>query len=186
MDLTQLKRDIEARMTKSIETLASQLLRLRTGRANPSLLDHVRVDYYGSEVPISQIANVVVEDARTLSITPWERTMIAAIEKAIMKSDLGITPNTAGTTMRINMPPLTEERRRDLVKVVKGEVEQTRVTIRGVRRDANTSIKDAVKAKTLTEDDEKRAETDIQKLTDNYIAKADEVGAAKEKELMSV
>ncbi len=186
MDLAQLKRDIDARMNKSIETLAAQLLRLRTGRANASLLDHIRVDYYGSDVPISQVANVVVEDARTLSITPWERTMIAAIEKAIMKSDLGITPNTAGTTMRINMPPLTEERRRDLVKVVKAEVEQTRVTIRGVRRDANSSIKDAVKAKTLTEDDEKRAEADIQKLTDAYIAKADEVGAAKEKDLMSV
>lgn len=186
MDLNQLKRDIEARMTKSIDTLASQLLRLRTGRANPALLDHVRVDYYGSDVPISQVANVVVEDARTLSITPWERTMIAAIEKAIMKSDLGLTPNTAGATMRINMPPLTEERRRDLVKVVKSEVEQTRVTIRGVRRDANTSIKDAVKAKTLTEDDEKRAEAEIQKLTDLYISKADEVGAAKEKELMAV
>ena len=186
MDLNQLKRDIEARMTKSIDTLASQLLRLRTGRANPALLDHVRVDYYGSDVPISQVANVVVEDARTLSITPWERTMIAAIEKAIMKSDLGLTPNTAGATMRINMPPLSEERRRDLVKVVKSEVEQTRVTIRGVRRDANTSIKDAVKAKTLTEDDEKRAEADIQKLTDLYISKADDVGAAKEKELMAV
>lgn len=186
MDLNQLKRDIEARMTKSIDTLASQLLRLRTGRANPALLDHVRVDYYGSDVPISQVANVVVEDARTLSITPWERTMIAAIEKAIMKSDLGLTPNTAGATMRINMPPLTEERRRDLVKVVKSEVEQTRVTIRGVRRDANTSIKDAVKAKTLTEDDEKRAEAEIQKLTDLYISKADDVGAAKEKELMAV
>ena len=186
MDLNQLKRDIEARMTKSIDTLASQLLRLRTGRANPALLDHVRVDYYGSDVPISQVANVVVEDARTLSITPWERTMIAAIEKAIMKSDLGLTPNTAGATMRINMPPLTEERRRDLVKVVKSEVEQTRVTIRGVRRGANTSIKDAVKAKTLTEDDEKRAEADIQKLTDLYISKADDVGAAKEKELMAV
>ena len=186
MDLNQLKRDIEARMTKSIDTLASQLLRLRTGRANPALLDHVRVDYYGSDVPISQVANVVVEDARTLSITPWERTMIAAIEKAIMKSDLGLTPNTAGATMRINMPPLTEERRRDLVKVVKSEVEQTRVTIRGVRRDANTSIKDAVKAKTLTEDDERRAEADIQKLTDLYISKADDVGAAKEKELMAV
>lgn len=186
MDLTQMKRDIEARMTKSIDTLSSQLLRLRTGRASAALLDHVRVDYYGSDVPISQVANVVVEDARTLSITPWERTMIAVIEKAIMKSDLGITPNTAGTTMRINMPPLTEERRRDLTKVVKGEVEQTRVTIRGIRRDANTSIKDAVKAKTLTEDDEKRAEADIQKLTDLYISKADEVGAAKEKELMTV
>ncbi|WP_029891566.1 ribosome recycling factor [Polycyclovorans algicola] len=186
MDLTQMKRDIEARMTKSIDTLSSQLLRLRTGRASAALLDHVRVDYYGSDVPISQVANVVVEDARTLSITPWERTMIAVIEKAIMKSDLGITPNTAGTTMRINMPPLTEERRRDLTKVVKAEVEQTRVTIRGIRRDANTSIKDAVKAKTLTEDDEKRAEADIQKLTDLYISKADEVGAAKEKELMTV
>lgn len=186
MDLAQLKRDIDARMSKSIETLSAQLLRLRTGRANAALLDHIRVDYYGSDVPISQVANVVVEDARTLSITPWERSMIAAIEKAIMKSDLGITPNTAGTTMRINMPPLTEERRRDLVKVVKSEVEQTRVTIRGVRRDANTSIKEAVKAKTLTEDDEKRAESDIQKLTDAYIAKADEVGAAKEKDLMSV
>lgn len=185
-DLVKLKRDAEGRMQKSIDTLSTQLMKLRTGRANASLLDHVRVDYYGSDVPISQVANVVVEDARTLSITPWEKTMVGAIEKAILTSDLGLTPNTAGLTMRINLPPLTEERRRDLVKVVKGEVEQTRVAIRSIRRDANQIVKDAVKAKTLTLDDEKRAEADIQKLTDQFIAKAEEIATAKEKELMAI
>lgn len=185
-DLNKLKRDAEGRMQKSVETLGTQLMKLRTGRANAALLDHVRVDYYGSEVPISQVANVVVEDARTISISPWEKNMVGPIEKAILTSDLGLTPNTAGTTMRINLPPLTEERRRDLVKVVKGELEQTRVAIRSIRRDANQAVKDAVKAKTLTADDEKRAETDIQKLTDGYIAKAEDVAATKEKELMSI
>jgi ribosome recycling factor len=185
-DLNKLKRDAEGRMQKSVETLGTQLMKLRTGRANAALLDHVRVDYYGSDVPISQVANVVVEDARTISISPWEKNMVSVIEKAILTSDLGLTPNTAGTTMRINLPPLTEERRRDLVKVVKGELEQTRIAIRSIRRDANQAVKDAVKAKTLTADDEKRAEADIQKLTDSYIAKAEDVAAAKEKELMSI
>lgn len=185
-DLNKLKRDAEGRMQKSVETLGAQLMKLRTGRANAALLDHVRVDYYGSDVPISQVANVVVEDARTISISPWEKNMVSVIEKAILTSDLGLTPNTAGTTMRINLPPLTEERRRDLVKVVKSELEQTRVAIRSIRRDANQAVKDAVKAKTLTADDEKRAEADIQKLTDSYIAKAEDVAAAKEKELMSI
>lgn len=186
IDIVKLKRDAEARMQKSLDTLSAQLMKLRTGRANAALLDHVRVEYYGSEVPISQVANVVVEDARTLSITPWEKSMVGPIEKAILASDLGLTPNTAGTTMRINLPPLTEERRRDLVKIVKAEVEQTRVAIRAIRRDANQAVKDAVKAKTLTQDDEKRAEAEIQKLTDSYIAKAEEIGVAKEKELMAL
>lgn len=186
MDIASFKRDIEARMQKSIDALGTQLMKLRTGRANAALLDHIKVEYYGSDVPISQVANVVVEDARSLTVTPWEKSMVGAVEKAIMTSDLGLTPNTAGLTIRINLPPLSEERRRDLVKVVKGEVEHTRVAIRGIRRDANGMVKDAVKAKDLTEDDEKRVETDVQKLTDRFIAKADEVGAAKEKELLAI
>jgi ribosome recycling factor len=185
-DLTTLKRDSEKRMQKCIDSLSSQLMKLRTGRANAALLDHVRVDYYGSEVPVSQVANVTVEDARTISITPWEKTMVGAIEKAILTSDLGLTPNTAGTTMRINLPPLTEERRRELVKVVKGEAEQSKVQIRGIRRDANQTVKDMVKDKLITTDDEKRAEADVQKLTDQYVAKVDDVASAKEKELMAI
>ncbi len=185
-DLNTLKRDSEKRMQKCVEILSAQLMKLRTGRANAALLDHVRVDYYGSEVPVSQVANVTVEDARTISITPWEKTMVGAIEKAILTSDLGLTPNTAGTTMRINLPPLTEERRKELVKVVKGEAEQTKVQVRGIRRDANQTVKDMVKDKLITTDDEKRAETDIQKLTDQYVAKVDDVAAAKEKELMAI
>lgn len=185
-DLNTLKRDSEKRMQKCVENLSAQLMKLRTGRANAALLDHVRVDYYGSEVPVSQVANVTVEDARTISITPWEKTMVGAIEKAILTSDLGLTPNTAGTTMRINLPPLTEERRKELVKVVKGEAEQTKVQVRGIRRDANQTVKDMVKDKLITTDDEKRAETDIQKLTDQYVAKVDDVAAAKEKELMAI
>lgn len=185
-DLTTLKRDGEKRMQKCIDTLGNQLMKLRTGRANASLLDHVRVDYYGSEVPVSQVANVVVEDARTLSITPWEKNMVSVVEKAILTSDLGLTPNTAGNTMRINLPPLTEERRRELVKVVKGEAEQAKVAIRGIRRDANQTVKDMLKDKAITADDEKRAEADIQKLTDQYVTKVDDVAAAKEKELMAI
>lgn len=185
-DVNKVKSDATQRMQKSIDALKAQLQKLRTGRASAGLLDHVRVEYYGSEVPISQAAGVVVEDARTISITPYDKSMVGAIEKAILTSDLGLTPNTAGQTIRIVMPPLTEERRRDLTKVVKTELEGAKVAIRNVRRDANTAVKDMVKAKKISTDDEKRAETEIQKLTDQFIGKADETAAAKEKELMSM
>lgn len=184
--INDVKKDASERMQKSLDSLKTELAKLRTGRANAALLDHVTVDYYGSEVPLSQAANVVVEDARTISITPWEKTMVTAIEKAIMKSDLGLNPNTAGTIIRIVMPALTEERRRDLVKVVKSEAEQARVSIRNIRRDANSSIKEFGKEKLISADDEKRGETDIQKLTDQFIERVDELVVLKEKELMSM
>ena len=182
--IPKIKTDATTRMQKCVDTLKTQLMKLRTGRANASLLDHVRVDFYGSEVPISQAAVVSVEDARTISITPYDKSMTAVIEKAIMASDLGLTPNTAGQTIRINMPPLTEERRRDLTKVVKTEAETAKVAIRNVRRDANQAIKDLGKAKTISSDEEKRAEAEIQKITDQFVAKVDETASAKEKELM--
>lgn len=180
------KKDATDRMTKCVEKLKQELSRLRTGRAQAGLLDHVRVDYYGSLVPISQTANVVVEDARTISITPWEKGLTKEIEKAIMTSDLGLTPTTAGTTIRINLPALTEERRKDLAKIVKTEAETARVAIRTVRRDANQAIKAAEQKKLITADDVKRGETDIQKLTDATIATVDQMAVAKEKELMSL
>ena len=184
--ISKIKADATTRMQKCVDSLKTELTKLRTGRANPALLDQVRVDFYGSEVPISQAATVTVEDARTISITPYDKTLLSVIEKAIMTSDLGLTPNTAGTTIRINMPPLTEERRRELTKVVKGEAEDAKVAIRNVRRDANQAVKDLGKAKTITADEEKRAEADIQKLTDQHVAKVDEASAAKEKDLMSM
>lgn len=184
--LDAIKKNAADHMGKALEKLKQEYARLRTGRANASLLDHVRVDYYGSLVPISQTANVVVEDARTLSIAPWEKSLVTAIEKAIMTSDLGLTPTTAGTTIRINLPALTEERRRDLVKVVKSEAENARVAIRSVRRDANQVIKETAKKNSLSTDEEKRAETEIQKLTDQTIGRVDEMAASKEKEMMSL
>ena len=184
--INDIKKDAGERMQKCVDVLKTGLAKLRTGRANAGLLDHVTVEYYGSEVPLSQAANVVVEDARTISITPWEKTMVSQIEKAIMKSDLGLTPNTAGTIIRIIMPPLTEERRRDLTKVVRAEAEQAKVAVRNVRRDANQDIKELAKEKLISADDEKRGETEIQKLTDQFVASIDEVSAVKEKELMSL
>lgn len=178
--------DAEVRMGKSVSALYSELAKIRTGRAHPSLLDHITVDYYGAEVPMSQVANVSVEDARTLSITPWEKDMVAPIEKAIMKSDLGLNPATAGTIIRISMPQLTEERRRDLVRIVKHEAENGRVSVRNIRRDANSDFKDLLKEKEVSEDESRQAEERIQKLTDTYIAKVDEALTAKEKELMQV
>ena len=181
-----IKKDAAARMQKALDGLKNAFSKLRTGRAHAGLLDHVTVDYYGSEAPLSQVAQVVVEDARTILVTPWEKSMVKEIEKAILKSDLGLNPNTQGAVIRINLPPLTEERRRDLVKVVKNETEGCRVAIRGVRRDAMQSIKDLAKAKQIGTDDEKRGEADIQKLTDSHIAKGDELMTAKEKELLSM
>lgn len=178
--------DAETRMGKSVESLRTELTKIRTGRAHPSLLDHITVEYYGSETPLSQVANVSVEDARTLMISPWEKTMVQAIEKAIMKSDLGLNPATAGTLIRIPMPQLTEERRHDLVRVVRKEAENGRTAVRNIRRDANSDFKDLLKEKDITEDECRQAEDSIQKLTDTYVAKIDEVLAKKETELMEV
>ncbi|MBV62881.1 ribosome recycling factor [Abyssibacter profundi] len=179
-------KDAAQRMSKSIDVLQQEFTKIRTGRAHPSLLDHVTVDYYGSEVPLSQAANITSEDARTLTIQPWEKTMVAPIEKALMKSDLGLNPNTAGTVIRIVLPPLTEERRRDLVKVVRAEAESARVAIRNVRRDANSDLKELQKEGEISEDDLRRSEQDIQKITDEHVAKVDAKLAAKEEEMMAV
>lgn len=184
--IEDIKKDANHRMKRAIEVLDTEYAKLRTGRAHASLLDHVRVEYYGAEVPVSQAANVTVEDARTISITAWEKSMVSVVEKAIINSDLGLTPNTAGTVIRITLPPLTEERRKDLAKVVRHEAENAKVAVRNVRRDANQSVKDLVKEKEISDDDEKRAEVEIQKLTDTHIATIEEHMAAKEKEILSV
>ncbi|PWQ92685.1 ribosome recycling factor [Leucothrix pacifica] len=184
--IDEIQQDAEERMNKTIEALKDQLAKVRTGRAHPSLLDQVSVDYYGSMVPLSQVANIGIEDSRTLSITPWERTMVQAIEKAIMTSDLGLNPNSAGTVIRVPMPALTEERRKDLVKVVRGEAEGSRVAVRNIRRDANSSFKALQKDKEISEDDERRAQDSIQKLTDQYVKVIDEVLVKKEQDLMEI
>ena len=184
--IDEIKADAKKRMEKSIDALKSELSKIRTGRAHPSLLDHLTVEYYGSEVPFSQVANVGVEDSRTLTVTPWEKSMVPVIEKAIMNSDLGLNPASAGTVIRVPMPPLTEERRKDLVRLVKAEAENSRVAIRNIRRDANSDFKDLLKEKEISEDAARKAEDDIQKLTDQHIARIDEVLAEKEKELMEI
>ena len=184
--LNDIKNDAQTRMAKSIDALRSELTKVRTGRASSALVDNLKVVYYGSEMPLSQVATVAVSDARTLSITPWEKGMIAAVEKAIYASDLGLTPNTAGTVIRINLPPLTEERRRELSKHVHAEGENTKVAIRNVRRDAMQQVKELQKAKSISEDDERRAEEDIQKLTDKFVKEVDVVAKAKEDDLMAV
>ncbi|MBU6470130.1 MAG: ribosome recycling factor [Gammaproteobacteria bacterium] len=181
-----LKKRADARMQKAVDTLKNVLARLRTGRAHVSLLDHIRVAYYGSEVPLNQVANVAASDARTLSITPWEKQMIPVIEKAIMTSDLGLTPATAGNVIRVPMPQLTEERRREIIKLARQEAEGARVAIRNARRDANTELKSALKDRKITEDQERRTQDDIQKLTDRHIAGIDKILAAKETELLEV
>ncbi len=184
--INDIKKDATARMAKSIEAFREELAKLRTGRAHTSLLDHVRVDFYGTEVPINQAANVTVQDARTLVVTPWDKGMVQAIEKAIMSSDLGLNPATAGTVIRVPLPPLTEERRKDMIKVVRHEAENARVAIRNVRRDANGGLKELTKAKEITEDEERRAQDEIQKLTDKYVAEVEKVLAEKEKDLMAI
>ena len=184
--LEDIKKDARIRMGKSLEALRRELAKIRTGRAHPSLLEHVHVDYYGSEVPISQAANVAVEDARTLSVTAWDKSMVQTIEKAILTSDLGLNPATAGQVIRIPLPPLTEERRRELGKVVHNEGENAKIAIRNIRRDANNHIKELLKEKEITEDEEKGAEASVQSLTDKYVAMIDEVVAEKEKEVMEV
>ena len=178
--------DAETRMGKSVESLKSELVKIRTGRAHPSLLDQIVVDYYGTDTPINQVANVTVEDSRTLAVAPWEKQMVAIVEKAILNSGLGLNPSTAGNLIRIPMPPLTEERRKELVKVVKGEAESGKVAVRNIRRDANSDFKNLLKEKEISEDESHYAEDKIQKLTDSFIVKIDEVLAVKEKELMEV
>jgi len=184
--LEELKKDAADRMAKCVVALRETLRKMRTGRANVGLLDALKVEYYGSEMPINQVANVTVEDARTLVITPWDRSMIGAIEKAIFKSDLGLTPNTAGQVIRLPMPPMTEERRRDLSKVARGEAEHARVAVRNVRRDVMNDLKEMLKEKLVSQDDERRAEEEVQKLTDRFVAEVDAVLAEKEKEMMHV
>lgn len=184
--LAKIKKDAAARMDKSIEALKAELAKIRTGRAHPSLLEHVHVDYYGSEVPISQAASVTVEDARTLVVTPWDKSMVSKIEKAIMTSDLGLNPATAGTVIRVPLPALTEQRRAELSKVVHNEGEQAKIAIRNIRRDANHQIKELLKNKEITEDDARRGEAEIQQLTDAHVEKVDELVAVKEKELMEI
>ncbi|OBX11067.1 ribosome recycling factor [Gallibacterium genomosp. 3] len=179
-----IKDEAQQRMEKSVEALKSQISKIRTGRAHPSLLDGIHVEYYGAATPLRQVANVVAEDARTLAVTVFDRGLISAVEKAIMASDLGLNPASAGTTIRVPLPPLTEERRRDLTKVVRGEAEQGRVAVRNIRRDANDKIKALLKDKEISENEERKAQEEIQKLTDLYVKKVDEALAEKEKELM--
>ena len=184
--INDLKKDATERMQKCVLAFRNELKRLRTGRAHTSLLEHIKVDYYGSEMPLQQVASLALEDARTITVTPWEKTMVGAIEKAIMKSDLGLTPNTAGTVIRVPMPPLTEERRRDLTKVVRQEAENARVAVRNVRRDVMNGLKDMLKEKLISQDDDRRAQDEIQKLTDKHVAEIDQALAEKEKEVMQV
>lgn len=179
-------KDARSRMNKSIDALKSELAKIRTGRAHVSVLDHIHVEYYGSEVPLSQVAKLTTEDARTLTVTPWEKDMVGKIEKAIMTSDLGLNPASAGTVIRVPMPPLTEERRRELGKVVRHEGENTKIAIRNIRRDANNDLKAFLKEKEISEDEERRGQDIIQKLTDERVAEVDQIVADKEKELMEV
>ena len=184
--LEDIKKDAADRMAKCVVAYRNERKRLRTGRASTSLVDHIRVDYYGAESPLQQVANVAVEDARTLTIVPYDKAMVSVIEKALMKSDLGITPNTAGNVIRVPVPSLTEERRRDLTKVVKHEAENARVAIRNVRRDVMQELKEMLKEKLVSEDEDHRAQDEVQKLTDKYVAEVDHVLVEKEKELMQV
>jgi ribosome recycling factor len=184
--LTDIQNDARNRMTKSLESLRHELAKIRTGRAHPSLLEHVHVDYYGSEVPVGQAASVAVEDARTLTVTPWDKSMVKVIEKAILTSDLGLNPSTAGQVIRIPLPPLTEERRKDLGRIVHQEGENAKIAIRNIRRDANHHIKELLKDKEISEDEERKAEHDIQAVTDVAVKKVDEIVAEKEKELLEI
>ena len=184
--LNDIKKDAQTRMAKSVETFRHDLTKLRTGRASTALVDHLRVNYYGSDMPLTQVASVAIADARSLTITPWEKGMVAAVEKAILASDLGLTPNTAGTVIRINLPPLTEERRKELSKHVHAGGEDAKVAIRNVRRDAIQHVKELLKDKQVTEDEARRSEDEIQKLTDKAVRDVDDVVKAKEQELMAV
>ncbi len=184
--IPELKKITEQKMQKSVEALKTDLSKVRTGRAHTGLLDHVMVEYYGSMVPINQVANITLIDARTIGVQTWEKPMLPKVEKAIRDSDLGLNPSNMGEVLRVPMPALTEERRRDLTKVVRHEGETAKIAIRNLRRDANQHLKDAVKDKTISEDDERRAEDEIQKLTDKYVAEIDKLLAQKEQELMQI
>jgi len=184
--IVDVKKSTEHKMQKSLEALKVDLGKVRTGRAHTGILDHVMVDYYGSPVPISQVANINLTDSRTIGVTPWEKKMVGAVEKAIRDSDLGLNPSSQGDLIRVPMPPLTEERRKELIKVVKHEAEDAKVAVRNVRRDANATLKDLVKDKAISEDEERRAVDEIQKLTDHYIAEIDKTLQAKEVDLMAV
>lgn len=184
--INEIKQDATSRMLKSIEVLKGEFSKIRTGRAHTSLLDHLRVDFYGNEVPINQAANVSVQDARTLSVQPWDRTMVPVIEKAIMNSNLGLNPVTSGDNIRVPLPPLTEERRKDMIRIVRQESENGRVAIRNIRRDAISDLKELQKEKEITEDELHRAEDDIQKITDKHVGEMDALLGLKEKDLMEI
>lgn len=184
--IEDLKKDAEVRMGKSVESLKHDLTKLRTGRAHTSLLEHIMVDYYGTPTPLTQVANVSVSDARTLTVTPWEKNMVPVVEKAILTSDMGLNPATAGSAIRVPLPPLTEERRKDMIKVVRSEGEGAKVAIRNIRRDVLNDIKSLLKDKEITEDQERQAQDQIQKITDKYVAEVDKVLEAKEKDLMEI
>lgn len=184
--INDILKDAKQRMGKSVEALENELSRLRTGRAHPSLLEHIKVDYYGAESPLSAVANITTEDARMLTVTPWEQSMVPAVEKAIINSDLGLNPNTAGTVIRVPVPPMTEERRRDMVKVVRSEAENGRVAVRNVRRDANSDLKELEKEKEISKDDLRRGEESVQKLTDAAVKDIEAVLQKKETDLMEV
>ncbi|MEX3955590.1 ribosome recycling factor [Trinickia symbiotica] len=186
MSVAEIKKSVDQKMQRSIEAFKSDLAKIRTGRAHTGLLDHIQVDYYGSNVPISQVANLTLIDARTIGVQPWEKKMVAVVEKAIRESDLGLNPATQGDLIRVPMPALTEERRRELTKVVKSEGETAKVAVRNLRRDANEQLKKLVKDKEISEDDERRAGDEVQKLTDKYVAEIDKLVHTKEAEIMTV
>jgi ribosome recycling factor len=182
----QIVKNTESKMRKSIESYKAEIAKLRTGRAHPGILEHIRIDYYGNEMPLNQVANINAIDARTLTITPWEKNMVPVIEKAILNSDLGLNPTTAGTVIRVPMPPLNEERRKELIKIVRTEAESARVSIRNLRRDANAELKELLKNKEITEDIERRLADDIQKLTNKFVAEVDQLTTAKEADLIAI
>jgi ribosome recycling factor len=186
MTVSDVRKSAEQRMNKSIETLKGDLAKVRTGRAHPGLLDHITVDYYGSQTALSQVANVMLVDARTIGVQPYEKKMGPVIEKAIRDSDLGLNPSAQGDLIRVPTPPLTEERRKEMVKVVKGEAEDAKIAVRNIRRDANEGLKKLVKDKAISEDDERRASEDIQKLTDKFVTEIDKLIGEKEKEILTV
>jgi ribosome recycling factor len=186
MTIADVKKSTEQRMLKSIETLKADLAKVRTGRAHPGILDHVQVDYYGSATQLSQVANVTLIDARTIGVQPYEKKMIAVVEKAIREADLGLNPSTQGDMIRVPTPPLTEERRKEMVKLVKTEAEDAKIAVRNIRRDANEGLKKLLKDKACSEDDERRAQDDIQKLTDKFVAEIDKLVVDKEKEVLTV
>jgi len=186
MSAAQIKTNADQKMQKSIEAFKANLAKIRTGRANPGILEHIMVDYYGNPTPISQVANLGLADARTINVTPWEKNMVAVVEKAIRDSDLGLSPATQGVVIRVPMPPLTEERRKELTKVVKSEGEETKIAIRNLRRDANEHLKRLIKDKEISEDEERRAQDEIQKLTDRFVADVDKLVVEKDKEIMTV